>query len=41
MSSNNEVLDWLLSLYEAAVESGQDAKAEKIKQRINIIKDDK
>ena len=41
MSSDNEVLEWLYSLSEAAVKSGQDAKADRIKQRINIIKDDK
>tara|TARA_B110000971_G_C19972068_1_gene483104 strand:+ start:861 stop:980 length:120 start_codon:yes stop_codon:yes gene_type:complete len=38
MDSKIEILEWLQSLYEAAVISGEDKKATKIKQRIETLK---
>ena len=38
MDSKKEILEWLQSLYEAAVSSGYDEKAAKIKQRIETLK---
>jgi|TARA_B110000444_G_scaffold249210_1_gene274055 hypothetical protein len=39
MSSKIEILEWLQSLYEAAVSSGENRKAAKIKQRIETLKE--
>lgn len=38
MDSKREILEWLQSLYEAAVSSGENRKAKKIKQRIETLK---
>ncbi|MDG1140509.1 MAG: hypothetical protein P8N44_03040 [Flavobacteriaceae bacterium] len=40
MSGKNEILEWLQSLYEAAVSSGEDKKAAKIKQKIETLKEE-
>jgi hypothetical protein len=38
MSGKSEIIEWLQSLYEAAASSGEDKKAIKIKQKIEILK---